>query len=166
MRICVYFININNGCIYIYHLLNMTEGEVFTGKSKTEVLMYWPSEYIKAEAWGFPCNDRADEVSNKLLYGLFSAIFKKNTIKNTGCNFEHQLARDSLLIPKKYRYTRSIFLSVIEEILSFFPIFCLFGLRASSFYPQLKRAVKPIIARVLLKPYNKYHLPTPSMFNN
>ena len=59
----------------------MTEGDVFTGKSQTEVLMYWPSEYIKAEVWGFPCNDRTDELINKLLYGLFSAIFKTNTIK-------------------------------------------------------------------------------------
>ena len=123
MRLYIYFMNINNEYIYIYHLLIMTEGDVFTGKSQTEVLMYWPSEYIKAEVWGFPCNDRTDEVINKLLYGLFSAIFKKNTIKKTGCNFEHQLARDSLLILKKYRYARSIFLSVIEEIISFFSYF-------------------------------------------
>ena len=65
----------------------MTEGDVFTGKSQTEVLMYWPNEYIKAEAWGFPCNDRTDEVINKLLYGLFSAIFKKNTIKKHRMQF-------------------------------------------------------------------------------
>ena len=28
-----------------------------------------------------------------LLYGLFSAILKKNTIKNTGSNFQHPLER-------------------------------------------------------------------------
>ena len=48
MRLYIYFMNINNECIYIYHVLIMTEGDVYTGKSQTEVLMYWPSEYIKA----------------------------------------------------------------------------------------------------------------------
>ena len=93
----------------------MTEGDVFTGKSHTEVLMYWPSEYIKAEVWGFPCNDRTDEVINKLLYGLFSAIFKNNTIKNTGCNFEHQLARDSLLILKSIGMLEVFFFQLLKR---------------------------------------------------
>ena len=42
----------------------------------------------------FPCNDRTDEVNKLFIIWPFSAIQKKNIIKNTGSNFQHPLARE------------------------------------------------------------------------
>ena len=44
----------------------------------------------QCEGLRFSCNDRADEVNIFWLYGLFSAVHRKNAIKS---NFQHPLAR-------------------------------------------------------------------------
>ena len=62
---------------------------------------------------------------------------------------------------KKYRYANSVFLSVIFVLSAYFA-----SALVLSFYPQFKRTVEPIIARILSKPYNKYHLSTLAMFND
>ena len=64
----------------IHHLLTESE-PVITGKSQTEALVYWPSDAERTRLIGY------------LLYGLFSAILKKEYNKNTWSNFPHPLAR-------------------------------------------------------------------------
>ena len=49
------------------------------------------SQYIKAEVWEFPVMTERMRLISYLLYGLFSTIVKKNTIKLTGSNFQHPL---------------------------------------------------------------------------
>ena len=48
-------------------------------------------QYIKAWAWHFPVMPEWKGLISYLLYGLFSAILKKNAIKITG-SFQHPLA--------------------------------------------------------------------------
>ena len=60
-----------------------------------------------------------------LLYGLFSAILKKNTMKRPGAIFHISLRvlwLSSSLILKKYE-ARPVFLSVIENIVVLFHLF-------------------------------------------
>ena len=57
-----------------------------------------------------------------LIYGLFSAVLKKNTIKTPEVIFHiglRALRLSSSLILKKYLYARLVFLSVIENIVVF-----------------------------------------------
>ena len=65
-----------------YHRQNtchsVTESEVITGKSQTEVC-------------DFPVMTKRTRLISYLLYGLSSAILKKG--KSTGSNFQHPLAR-------------------------------------------------------------------------
>ena len=80
-----------------------------------------------------------------LLYGFFSAILKKNTIKTPEATFHIRLrvlGLSSSLIRKKYLYA-SFFLSVIENIVVLCPSFLLFSPTRTQFYSQLKRAVEP-----------------------
>ena len=109
-----------------------------------------------------------------LLYRLFSAFLKKNTIKTPKVIFLIRLRApwlSSSLILKCF--CMLVFLSVIENIVvpPFDHLFCCFRPRARCFYSQLKRAEKsfimpghyekimptqqPIRAGVLLLPYNK-----------
>ena len=69
--------------VIIYHLL--TESEVITGKSQTK-------------AWDFPVMTEWTRLTSYLLYGLFGAILKKNTTKNSGSNFQHPLARAKVIL--------------------------------------------------------------------
>ena len=69
-----------------------------------------------------------------LLYGVFSAILKKNRIKNTGSNFQHPLARPVALfvahtkeVSVYFLYIILYFLSVIEKIVTFCRYFLLFS---------------------------------------
>ena len=84
----------------------LTESEVITGKTQTEALMYWPSgQYIKAEVWDFNVMTERTRLISYLLYGLFSAILKKNTIKTPEATFHirlRALGLSSSLIRKKY----------------------------------------------------------------
>ena len=71
-----------------------------------------------------------DEVNKLFIIWTFRAILKKNTIKNIRSSFQHPLARAVALFiarTKKYLYA-SIFLSVIEKIVTFCRYFCLFSL--------------------------------------
>ena len=99
----------NGTIIYSYYLL--TESEVITGKSQTEALMYWPSDSkvntVKAEVWDFPVMTERTRLISYLLYGLFSAILRKNTIKTPEVIFHihlHVLRLSSSPILKKYLY--------------------------------------------------------------
>ena len=81
----------------IYYLL--TESEVIKGKSQTEALMYWPSDS--------EVNTSRPRLIGCLLYGLFSTILKKNTIKTSEVIFHIRLRAlwfSSSLILKKYLY--------------------------------------------------------------
>ena len=100
--------------IEIYYLL--TESEVKTGKFQTEALMYWPSDSeintVKAEVWDFPVMIERTRLISYLLYGLFSAILKKNTIKTPEVIFDvclHALRLSSSLMIKKYLYANFSF---------------------------------------------------------
>ena len=120
------------------HLL--TESEVITGKSQTEALMYW---YIKSEVWDFPVMTEWTRLISYLLYGLFSAFLKKNTIRTPEVIFHIRLRApwlSSSLILKCF--CMLVFLSVIEDIVvpPFDRLFCCFRPRARGFYSQLKRA--------------------------
>ena len=83
-----------------------------------------------------------------LLYGLFSAFLKKNTIRKPEVIF-HILLRapwlSSSLMLKCF--CMLVFLSVIENIVvsPFDHLFCCFRPRARCFYSQLKRAEKSFI---------------------
>ena len=95
----------------------------------------------------FPWNDQTEEV-NYLLYGLFSAFLKKNTIRTPEVIFQNCLRvpwLSSSLILKCF--CMLVFLSVIENIVvaPFDHLFCCFRPRASCFYSQLKRAEKSFI---------------------
>ena len=100
--------------------------------------------YSEVEVWDFSVMTREQTMLIiYLLYGVFSAILKKNTTKNTGSNFQHPLARArGHPRSKKYLYA-SIFLLVIEKIAIYCGYFCCFRSRACSFYSQFKRAVEP-----------------------
>ena len=95
-------------CLTTYYLL--TESEVITGKSQTKALMYWLSGrglYVKTEVWDFPVMTERTRLISYLLYGLFSAILKKNTIKKPEVIFHIRLRALWLslsLILKKYLY--------------------------------------------------------------
>ena len=56
----------------IYYLL--TESEVFTGKSQTVSLPYWPSDSevntAEAEVWDFPVKTERSRLISCLLYGI------------------------------------------------------------------------------------------------
>ena len=85
-----------------YYLL--TESEVITGWSQTESLMYWPSD---SEVSDFPVMTERTRLISYLLYDLFSAILKKNTIKTPEVIFHIRLRAlwlSSSLILKKYLY--------------------------------------------------------------
>ena len=61
-------------------------------------------QYIKAEVWDFPVMTERTRLRSYLLYGLFSAILEKNTIKTPEVIFLnrlHALRLSSSLIPKK-----------------------------------------------------------------
>ena len=49
--------------------LLLTESEVFTGKSRTETLPYWP-KYGKAGVWDFPVKTERSRLISCLLYGF------------------------------------------------------------------------------------------------
>ena len=104
-----------------YYLL--TESEVITGKSQTEALMYSPV-----------MTERARLISH-LLYGLFSAILKKNTLKTPEAIFHIRLRVQGLsssLIRKKYLYT-NFFFRLFKIWLYFVHLFCCFRPPARSF---------------------------------
>ena len=123
--------------IIIYHLL--TESEVITGKSQTKALMYWPSDSevntsrLRSEI--FPVMTEWTRLISYLLYGLSSAILKKNTIKTPEVIFHSRLRAlwlSSSLILKKHLYasfsfsywkfscTLSIFFVVFVRVLEAF----------------------------------------------
>ena len=83
-----------------------------------------------------------------LLYGLFSAFLKKNTIRTPEVIFHIRLRApwvSSSLILKCF--CMLVFLPVIENIVvpPFHHLFCCFPPRARCFYSQLKRAEKSFI---------------------
>ena len=85
-------------------------------------------------------------LTSYLLYGLFSALLKMNTIKTTeGSNFPHPLARAtaSFVAHTKEVSVCQFFLQVIENIVVLCPSFLLFSPTRSQFYSQLKRAIEP-----------------------
>ena len=92
-----------------YYLL--TESEVITRKSQTEALMYWPSD-SEVNTWRlrseiFRVMTERTRLISYLLYGLSSAILKKNTIKIPEVIFHicfRALWISSSLILKKYLY--------------------------------------------------------------
>ena len=99
--------SLTNAIIIIYYLL--TESEDILGKSQIETLMYWPSdsEVNKAEVWDFPVMTERTKLISYLLYGLFSAILKRNTIKTPEVIFHiclRALWLSSSPILKKYLY--------------------------------------------------------------
>ena len=62
-------------------------------------------QYIKAEVWDFPVMTERTRLISCLLYGLFSAILKKNTIKTLIFHIRLRALRlSSSLILKKYLY--------------------------------------------------------------
>ena len=74
-------------------------------------------QYIKASVWDFPVMTERTRLISYLLYGLFSAILKKNTVKTPEVIFLIRLRAlrlSSSLILKKYLML--VFLSVIENI--------------------------------------------------
>ena len=87
-------ISTNNFCNYI-PLINREWGhyrkisdrglDVFTERQR--------GQYIKAEVWDFPVMTEWTRLISYLLYGLLSAVQKKNIIKNTRINFQHSLTR-------------------------------------------------------------------------
>ena len=85
-----------------------------------------------------------------LLYGFFSAILKKNTIKTAEVIFHIRLRAmlSSSLIPKKFLYAS--FLSVIENIVVLCHFFVVFRPPTRSFYSQLKRVVE--LRKILIMP--------------
>ena len=106
-----------------------------------------------------------------LLYGLFSTILKKNTIKTPEVIFHIRLR---FLAHTKEVSVGQVFFQLLKTQLCFVHLFCCFRPRARNFYSQLKRVVdqreifimpghfkkimpaqQPIRARVLLQPYNK-----------
>ena len=105
-----------------YYLL--TESEVITGKSQT-----------KAGVSDFPVMTERMGLISYLLYGLFSAILKKNTIKTTEIIFHIHLRAlwlSSSLMLKKWLY--------VSVVLC--PFFLLFSPTYLWLYSQLKRAVE------------------------
>ena len=74
--------------------------------------MYWPSDSevntIKAEVWDFPVMTEGTRLISYLLYGLFSAILKKNTVKTPEVIFRINIGM-------------LVFLSVIENIVVLCP---------------------------------------------
>ena len=102
----------------------LTKSEIITGKSQTEALMYWPSDSevntLKAEVWDFPVMTERTRLISYLLYGLFSAILKKNTIKTLQATFHirlRALGLSSSLIRKKYLYASFFFqLSIFSVV--------------------------------------------------
>ena len=125
---------------FIYHLL--TETGVITGKSQTEALMYGPSD---SEV---DTSRPRTRLISYLLYGLFSAFLKKNTIRTPEVIFHVRLRApwlSSSLILKCF--CMLVFLSVIENIVvpPFDHLFCCFRPLTRCFYSQLKRAEKSFI---------------------
>ena len=69
-------------------------------------------QYIKAEVWDFPVITERMRLISYLLYGCFSAILKKNTIKTPELIFHIRLRAlrlSSSLILQKYLYASSSF---------------------------------------------------------
>ena len=66
--------------VSVAHMPLITDSEVITRKSQTETsLIYWPSD--QRQGLRFPSMTELTSLINYLLYGLFSAIIKMNTIK-------------------------------------------------------------------------------------
>ena len=84
---------------------SLTESEVITGKSQTERQR---GQYIKDEVWDFPVMIERTRLISYLLYGLFSAILSKNTIKTPKVIFHIRLRAlrlsSSLILLKKFLY--------------------------------------------------------------
>ena len=135
-------------------------------------------QYIKVSVWDFPAMTERTSLISYLLYGLFSAILKKNAIKTPKVIFYIRLRAlwlaSSLLILNKYlctsfsfsywKYscTLSIFLVVFAHAIVDFTHAQLKKADESrkSFimpghYKKIMPAQQPIRAHVLLSPYNK-----------
>ena len=96
-------------------------------------------QYIKAEVWDFPVMTERTRLISYLLYGLFSAILKKNTIKTLEATFHIRLCTlgfSSSLIRKKYLYA-SFFFQLLKVY--FVHLFCCFRPHARSFTQNSKK---------------------------
>ena len=135
------------------------------------IYSFYRTPVIKAEVWDFPVMTEGTRLISYLLYGLFSAIHKKNTIKTPGVIFYihlRALRLSSSLILKKYLYATFSFsywkysctLSIFSVVFAQARVVLIITqksrraekkkFRMPRHYKKIMLAQQPIRARVLL----------------